>query len=145
MADRTRSSITINAGTADVLAVIADFPRYPEWADGVKDAGVESVDGEGRPERVRFALDAGVIKDRYVLAYDWTADGVRWRMAEPGSVLAELAGGYTLRGSGGRTEVEYELAADIAIPLPGLVKRQAERRIVDTALKGLKRRVERGG
>jgi hypothetical protein len=40
------------------------------------------------------------------------------------------------------TEVSYSLAVDVAIPMLGLMRRKAEKVITDTALKGLKKRVE---
>ena len=36
----------------------------------------------------------------------------------------------------------YQLAVDLELPLLGMLKRKAEKVIVDTALKGLKHRVE---
>ncbi|MFI6596932.1 SRPBCC family protein [Nonomuraea sp. NPDC050536] len=141
MADRTSSSITIDADRASVMAVIADFPAYPEWAGQVKSAEVLTTDEQGRPANVRFVLDAGVISDTYTLSYHWDDDQqVTWQVVEPGKMIAELAGSYTLNGS---TEVTYELAVDLKVPMIGMIKRKAEKVIVDTALKGLKKRVER--
>ncbi|WP_214326610.1 SRPBCC family protein [Nonomuraea sediminis] len=141
MADRTRSSITIDADRASVMAVIADFPAYPEWAGQVKSAEVLSTDEQGRPADVKFVLDAGVISDTYTLGYHWDDDQrVTWQVVETGKMIAKLAGSYTLSG---RTEVTYELAVDLKVPMIGMIKRKAEKVIVDTALKGLKKRVER--
>jgi hypothetical protein len=68
---------------------------------------------------------------------------VTWRLAEPGSVISEMTGGYELAGRGpGETGVSYELTVDVRIPMPGLLKRKAEKMIIDTALKGLKARAE---
>ncbi|WP_432932270.1 SRPBCC family protein [Microbispora sp. CA-135349] len=143
MADRTSSSITIGAGRSTIMAVIADFPSYPEWAGQVKKAEVLETDADGRASRVRFVLDAGVISDEYVLGYDWDDDaGVSWRMTETGKMLSGLTGSYRLAENGGGTEVTYDLAVDLKVPMIGMIKRKAEKVIVDTALKGLKRRVE---
>jgi hypothetical protein len=143
MADRTTSSIIIGAGRAAVMSVIADFPAYPEWAGQVKSAEVLSTGADGRPETVRFVLDAGVISDTYTLGYTWHDDeSVSWQVVEPGKMLAELAGSYALADAGSGTEVTYELAADLKVPMIGMIKRKAEKVIVDTALKGLKKRVE---
>ncbi|WP_219462734.1 SRPBCC family protein [Nonomuraea rhizosphaerae] len=143
MADRTTSSITIGADRATVMAVIADFASYPEWAGQVKSAEVLSTGADGRPETVRFVLDAGVISDTYALGYTWQDDeSVHWKVVEPGRMLAELAGSYRLADTGSGTEVTYELAADLKVPMIGMIKRKAEKVIVDTALKGLKKRVE---
>jgi len=144
MADRTSSSIVINAGKAEVMAVIADFPGYPDWAEGIKTADIVKPGVDGRAEQVRFTLEAGPIKDTYELAYEWDGDdSVRWSLAVPGSVLSDMNGSYLLTDEGAGTKVVYELAVGIKIPMIGMVKRKAEKIIIDAALKGLKRHVER--
>ena len=120
----------------------ATFAAYPRWASAVRAAEVLEQE-DGRASRVRFTLDAGVVKDTYVLGYDWDGDAaVRWHLAEAGSVVSAMDGGYLLADTGGGTETTYELSVDIRIPMPGLLKRRAEKTIIDTALKGLKNRVE---
>jgi len=142
MADKTTSSIVIGVPRKDVMTVIADFAAYPEWATAVRSAEVLSVEA-GRASAVRFRLDAGMIKDSYVLGYDWDGDAqVRWNLAEAGSVISEMTGGYTLADHGDSTEVTYDLAVGIRMPMIGMVKRRAEKMIIDTALKGLKARAE---
>jgi polyketide cyclase/dehydrase/lipid transport protein len=143
MADRTTSSITIDAGRDAVMAVIADLPAYPEWAGQVKSAEVLSTGPGGLPENVRFVLDAGVISDTYTLGYTWQGDdGVSWQVVEPGKMVSDLRGSYRLAEAGSGTEVTYELTVDLSVPMIGLIKRKAEKVIVDAALKGLKKRVE---
>jgi ribosome-associated toxin RatA of RatAB toxin-antitoxin module len=147
MADQTTSSIAIGAPPAQVMAVIADLQAYPDWADGVKAVEVRTTTSDGRPEQVWFTLDKAPIKDSYVLHYTWENDrAVSWLMAERGTVLKGLDGAYDLADNGdGSTEVTYRLTVDISLPMIGMLKRKAEKVIIDTALKGLKRRVEQGG
>jgi hypothetical protein len=143
MADRTSSAITTSAPRGTVMAVIADFAAYPDWATGVTAAEVVE-DGDGsRPRRVRFVLNAGPIRDSYVLAYEWDGDAaVRWQLAEPGTMVTEMSGAYRLTDDGPGTKVSYELAVGTRVPMIGLLKRRAEKTIIDTALRGLKSRVE---
>lgn len=144
MAASTRSSITIDVPPAGVMAVIADFAVYPQWASGVKAAQTLGTGAGGRATLVRFTLDAGIVKDTYVLGYDWDGDAaVRWHLAEAGSMISGMTGGYALADRAGRTEATYDLAVDLRVPMPGLLKRRAEKTIIDTALKGLKNRAER--
>ena len=147
MADSTTASIAVGAPSAVIMDVISDFAAYPEWASGVRTAEVLERDGAGLASRVRFQLDAGPIKDSYVLGYRWDGTaGVRWELAEPGSIVSGMAGGYLLADGDGATVVTYDLAVDVRIPLPGMLKRRAEMMIIDTALRGLKERAEaRGG
>jgi uncharacterized membrane protein len=143
MGSRTASSVTVAAPKADVMAVIADFPQYPQWATALRSAEVLETGPGGRAAAVRFTLDAGLVRDTYVLAYTWDGDSqVSWQLAEPGSVVAEMTGGYRLSDLGAGAEVNYELTVDVRIPMPGLLKRKAEKMIIDTALKGLKARAE---
>ena len=143
MAEQTTSSIVIDATPTDVMAVIADFESYPSWAKGVQTAEVTVPGAGGRAEQVFFVLDVSPIKDEYTLAYSWHGDReVTWTLVE-GKMLKALDGAYVLRDLGdGSTEVTYRLALDVSIPLIGMLKRKGEKILIDTALKGLKKRVE---
>ncbi|MEP6599073.1 MAG: SRPBCC family protein [Actinomycetota bacterium] len=142
MADQSTQSITVNAPPADVMAVIADFPAYPEWAGSVKEIDVLEQGADGRARRVQFSIDAGVLKDQYELAYVWNGDErVEWNLIK-GQMQKMQHGSYRLRPSGNGTEVTYSLTVDLAIPMLGLLKRKAERVVMHTALKELKKRVE---
>jgi ribosome-associated toxin RatA of RatAB toxin-antitoxin module len=145
MADATTSSIIIAAPPERVMEVIADFPAYPEWAEQVKGVEVLGSDGAGRAEQVRFTMDAGPIKDSYTLDYRWAPDGrsVSWTLVK-GQIQKAQTGSYELSGNDEETTVTYSLAVDLNIPMIGMLRRKAEKVIIDTALKGLKRRVESG-
>jgi len=141
VADSSESSITVRAQPAEVMAVIADFESYPQWA-GVKAAEVLSTGDDGRAEEVTLSVDAGAIKDVYTLAYTWSGDErVDWRLVQ-GKLQKSQVGSYALAASGDSTTVTYRLSVDVSMPMIGLLKRKAERVIMDTALKGLKKRVE---
>ncbi len=143
MAEQTTSSIVIAADPAAVMEVIADFEAYPEWAQGMKQAEVVERGPDGRAQHVYFELDASPIKDSYTLGLRLArrprgAPGTwsRARCSRPGRHLRARRVGRR------RTEVTYRLAVDVAIPMIGMLKRKAEKVIIDTALKGLKKRVE---
>jgi hypothetical protein len=87
-------------------------------------------------------LDAGAVKDDYVLDYTWDDDRrVAWTLVT-GQMQKRQDGSYTLAETGGRTEVTYSITIDLSIPMLGMIKRKAEKVILDTALKELKKRVE---
>ncbi len=143
MAEQTTSSIVIDASPSAVMAVIADFAQYPAWAKGVTTAQVVKGEPGERASEVFFELDVSPIRDEYTLSYQWDDDReVTWTLVS-GKMLKALDGAYTLRDLGnGSTEVTYRLALDLAIPLIGMLKRKGEKILIDTALKGLKNRVE---
>ena len=142
MSEQSTQSITVDAPAADVMAVIADFPAYPEWVAAAKRVEVLETGDDGRARQVHFVLDAGAIKDDYVLDYTWDDDRkVSWTLVK-GQMQRRQEGSYTLVETDGRTEVTYTIAIDLSIPMLGMIKRKAEKVILDTALKELKKRVE---
>lgn len=145
MAEATESSIQIHAAPEAILDVIADLPNYPEWSQGIKAAEVLET-SDDRPVRARFTLDAGIIKDVYELRYTWNAlTSVTWTLVQA-EVLSAMDGSYELTlADDGSTQVRYRLTVDLRMPMPGMLKRKAEHVIIDTALKGLKMRVETHG
>ena len=142
MADQSTQSIVIDAPPADVMAVIADFPAYPEWVAAAKKVEVLEEGEDDRARQVHFVLDAGAVKDDYVLEYTWSGDSeVTWSLVK-GQMQKRNDGSYSLTATDGGTEVTYSITIDLSIPMLGMIKRKAEKVILDTALKELKKRVE---
>jgi ribosome-associated toxin RatA of RatAB toxin-antitoxin module len=143
VAEKTAQTIYIDADPSTVMDVIADIGSYPDWVSEYKEAEVLEADPDGNPKVARLVLDTSVLKDTLVLSYEWPKDreSVRWSLVSS-SLLRSLDGVYRLASKGSGTDVTYELTVDIAIPMIGLLKRKAERRLIDSALKDLKKRVE---
>jgi ribosome-associated toxin RatA of RatAB toxin-antitoxin module len=142
MAEQSTQSITVGAPAAEVMAVIADFPEYPQWVTAATTVEVLETGDDGRARQVHFVIDAGAIKDDYVLDYTWDGDRqVSWTLVK-GQMMKRQEGSYTLQERDGATEVTYAITIDLSVPMLGMIKRKAEKVILDTALKELKKRVE---
>jgi hypothetical protein len=147
MPDSSTQSLNMSAEPSVIMDVIADFAAYPEWTGAVKKVEVTDAGADGRAKRVRFGLDAGLIKDTYELEYSWRGDGlgVSWDLVSA-QLQKSQHGSYSLRrlrqASTDVTEVTYSLTVALNVPLVGPLRRKAERTIMDTALKELRKRVE---
>lgn len=142
MAEGTVQSIEIDAEPAACFAVARDVAAYPEWATGVRSTEVLETDAEGRPARASFVIDGMVKEIAYTLTYSYDEPHSMSWTAEPGPDLKALEGSYTFKDLGnGRTEIIYALRADPAFTIPGFLRRQVEKQIVGTALRGLRERV----
>jgi uncharacterized membrane protein len=144
MTEGTFSTLEIDASPEELYDVAADVASYPEWASGVKEVEVLDVDGEGRVDRARFVLEGFVKEIEYVLKYTHDRPNVLSWVAEESADLEMLEGSYQFEPAGdGATEVVYSLSVEPNFVLPGFIKRQAEKQIVTTALRGLRKRVTR--
>ena len=132
MTDSASETITIAAPAARVWEIIADIERYPEWVDDVTEARVVERDADGRPVDVEFRASALGRSTHYILRYDYAdaPNALRWTMLS-GDIQRSIDGAYILNGTGDATEVRYDLTIELVVPIPGFVKRRAERRIVN--------------
>lgn len=144
MADQANEKIVIGASAQACFDVICDFDAYPEWATDVKSVSVDRHDGDGRGGMVSFRAAAMGRSANYSLEYFYGTDPLRvaWRLVT-GDVIRRLDGRYVFNPlDDNQTEVDYALEVELAMPVPGFVKRRAETRIIRTALDDLRRRVE---
>jgi ribosome-associated toxin RatA of RatAB toxin-antitoxin module len=143
VADKTTQTIHIDADPAEVMKAIADLESYPDWIKEYKKVEVLEATDDGYPKKARMLMDATIFKDTLIMNYEWPADreSLSWTL-ESSSLLKSLEGSYILAPKDSGTDVTYELAVDLAVPMIGMLKRKAERRLIDGALKDLKKRVE---
>lgn len=145
MGTPSTQTLTMDAAPDAIMDVIADFEAYPEWTGSIKRVEITDPGVGGRAKRVKFSVDAGLLKDTYELAYTWAPDGrsVSWDLIS-GQMQKAQHGSYVLRPVADGTEVTYSLEVDLLVPMIGMLRRKAERVILDTALKELRKRVEKG-
>ncbi len=147
MIDEMTMTTVVTASPEDCYALISDIEHYPDWATDVSSATVIESDPDGRAVQASFRVDALGRSARYTLAYDHceAPHRISWKLVD-GDVVKQLDGRYEFNSTAepGRTEVLYQLALELAVPLPGFVKRRAERRIAHTALADFAARLESG-
>jgi carbon monoxide dehydrogenase subunit G len=145
MADTSTQSIVIAAPPDQVVAVICDFAKYPEWVSAAKSVEVLEEYEDGYPSQVRFSLDAGVVADDYTLQYEYSEDisRIEWHLVQASKMQKTQDGSYDITDNGdGTSTVTYTLEVELAIGMLGMFKRKAEKIIMDTALTELRKRVE---
>jgi uncharacterized membrane protein len=142
MAETATETITIEAPPERVWEIAVDIENYPEWARDIKNVTVHSTDEQGRPSEVEFRASALGRSTHYTLQYDYSnaPSELGWRMLR-GDIQRSIDGVFKFSASSSGTEVQYDLAIDLVVPLPGFVKRRAEVRILNT-VRELKVRAE---
>jgi ribosome-associated toxin RatA of RatAB toxin-antitoxin module len=136
--------LNVAADPQRCIAVALDFDQYPAWAPDIKASEVLERDGRGRATRVSFRAAAMGRSASYILRYSYSEDNQRiaWTLEE-GDIMRALDGTYVFEpAADGTTDVTYHLTVELVVPIPGFVKRRAESKIMGTALRELKHRVE---
>lgn len=142
--ENAREKMIIGASPDQCYAVAVSFEEYPSWAQDIKTVEILNRDESGRALEVVYRAGAFGRTSSYTLRYDYAMAPrqLSWLQID-GDITSKLDGSYTFdSGEPDHTEVTYELSVDLAVPIPGFVKRRAEVRIVHAALRDLKDRVE---
>lgn len=144
MSDSSISTISIDAPVASVTEALFALEKYPEWSTSIKSAEAIARDDQGRITKVKMSIDAGMMKDRVILDYDWSGAPTHLSFSlDDADLLTGMDGSYTIKSiDEDTTEVTYELAVSLSMPIPAMMRQKAEKATVDAALAQLKATLE---
>ena len=145
MSEVTSRSISIEAPVSRVQAILFDIAQYPSWSSAIKSVEVLASDGDGRVTSAKLTVDAGMMKDRVTLDYDWNSAPARLEFAlSDADLLTQMDGAYIVTANDeDTTTVTYELNVALAMPIPAMMRIKAEQTTIDLALKELKEHAEK--
>jgi hypothetical protein len=144
MAQFSKSVITIDAPIAEVQKLLFELDKYPEWSTQIKSSEALDRDDQGRVTKVKMSIDAGMMKDRLTLDYDWSQAPSKLSFSlEDADLLTGMDGIYTISSiDEDTTEVVYELEVSLSMPIPAMMRQKAEKATIDAALAQLKSHLE---
>jgi ribosome-associated toxin RatA of RatAB toxin-antitoxin module len=143
MSEKSSSTIVIDAPLAEVQAALFDIATYPEWLTSIKKADVLERDDQGRAIKAKLAIDAGMMKDRVTLDYDWSAAPASLSFSmDEADLLTQMDGTYFIKAlDEDSTQVTYELTVAVSLPVPSMMITKSQQQTIDAALKELAARV----
>jgi hypothetical protein len=144
MSDLSSSTITIDAPSAAVEAALFAIDQYPTWSSAIKSAESVSTDEQGRITKAKMTIDAGMMKDRVILDYDWSEAPSKLSFSlDDADLLTGMDGSYSIKAiDEDTTEVTYELGVSLSMPIPAMMRNKAEKTTIDQALTQLKASLE---
>ena len=143
MSEKSTATVLIDAPLADVQEALFAIGSYPEWLSSIKKADVLESDSSGRVLKAKLSIDAGMMKDRVTLDYDWSqAPLVLSFSMDEADLLTQMDGTYTLKSiDEDTTQVTYDLTVAVSLPVPSMMITKAQQQTIDAALKELASRV----
>ena len=144
MSDLSSSTIMIDAPLADVQAALFALGQYPTWSSAIKSSEVVESDDQGRATKVKMTIDAGMMKDRVILDYDWSQAPAQLSFSlDDADLLTGMDGSYSIKAiDEDTTQVTYQLGVSLSMPIPAMMRQKAEKATIDQALAQLKAALE---
>ena len=139
MSQKSTATVVIDAPLAQVQSALFEIENYPNWSSSVKKVDVIERDGENRVTKAKLSIDAGVMKDRVVLEYNWSlAPATLTFSMDEADLLTQMDGAYSLKAiDGDSTQVTYELEVAVSLPVPAMMITKTQQTTIDNALKEL--------
>lgn len=139
MSQKSTSTVIIEAPLATVQAALFSIAAYPEWLTSIKKVDVMEKDSQDRVTKAKLSIDAGMMKDRVVLDYDWSVAPTTLSFSmDEADLLTQMDGSYTLKAvDADSTQVTYELEVAVSMPVPAMMITKAQQQTIDAALREL--------
>ena len=144
MSDSSSSTVTIDAPFTAVSEALFALEKYPEWSSSIKEVEAVARDDQGRITKVKMTIDAGMMKDRVILDYDWSEAPQRLSFSlDDADLLTGMDGAYIIKSiDEDTTSITYELTVSLSMPIPAMMRQKAEKTTIDQALSQLKKALE---
>jgi len=140
MAITESREVVIEATPEEIMDVLFDLESLPQWSSVHREVEVLERDEQGHPSKSRQVVKLVGVSDEQELAYAVHDDGVSWTLISAKQQRAQ-EGRYTLVPDGDATRVSFELTIDLVAPVPGFLIKRGSKSLMDTATKGLRKRV----
>lgn len=144
MSELSTSTISIDAPFATVTEALFALEKYPQWSTSIKAVEVLASDDLGRITKLKMTIDAGMMKDRVILDYDWSGAPERLSFSlDDADLLTGMDGAYIIKSIDDETtQITYELTVSLSMPIPAMMRKKAEKTTIDQALSQLKTSLE---
>ncbi|MBM3710947.1 MAG: polyketide cyclase / dehydrase and lipid transport [Actinobacteria bacterium] len=144
MADNSSHSTQIQAPIEQVREILFNLEGYPSWSSAIKTVEVLERDSSSRPTKLTLKVEAGVLKDRPTLVYDWSkAPNEISFSLEEADLMTQMDGKYEIKDNGDDSvTVTYSLTTALSMPVPDLMRRKVEKTTIEQSLSELKQKLE---
>lgn len=144
MSEFSSGTVIVDAPLADVASRLSNVAEYPQWLSSIKKVEVTQSDDQGRVLKANVSIDAGVMKDRATLDYDWSGAPAEISFSlDEADLMTAMDGKYILKAiDGDTTEVTYQLGVELSMPVPRMMIAKTEKATIDSALAELQSHFE---
>ena len=135
-------TVEVGADAAAVMAIVADFERYPEWSDGVKGCWVLARYDDGRPSQLR--LDAGYqgFEGTYIQAVYYPGPNQIQTVMQQGELFKKQEQLFSVVETGASSLLTVDIDVEPSLPVPAPLVKSMLNNVLDHLAENLKLRAE---
>jgi ribosome-associated toxin RatA of RatAB toxin-antitoxin module len=135
-------TVEVGADADSILAIVADFERYPEWNEGVKGCWVLARYDDGRPSQLRLDTVVQGIEGTYIQAVYYPGPNQIQTVMQQGELFSKQEQLFSWVESGPTTLLTVDIDVETTLPVPAPMVKMLLGNVLDQLAENLKLRAE---
>ncbi len=135
-------TVEVGADAASIMAIVADFERYPEWSDGVKGCWVLARYDDGRPSQLRLDTDVQGIEGTYIQAVYYPGANQIQTVQQQGDLFSKQEQLFSVVETGSSSLLTVDMDVETTMPVPTPMLKMLLNNVLDHLAENLKLRAE---
>ncbi|MEE6135833.1 SRPBCC family protein [Mycobacterium sp. 050128] len=137
-------SKTVEVGTnaAAIMAIVADFERYPEWSDGAKGCWVLARYDDGRPSQIRLDAAYQGFEGVFIQAIYYPGPNQIQTVLQQGELFKKQEQLFSVVETGASSLLTVDIDVEPSMPVPAPMVKMMLNNVLDHLAENLKKRAE---
>ncbi|ORJ60208.1 SRPBCC family protein [Mycobacterium simiae] len=135
-------TVEVDADASAVMAIVADFERYPEWSDGVTGCWVLARYDDGRPSQLRLDAAYQGFQGVYIQAVYYPGPNQIQTVMQQGELFKKQEQLFSVVELGASSLLTIDIDVEPSMPVPAPLVKQMLNNVLDHLADNLKQRAE---
>jgi ribosome-associated toxin RatA of RatAB toxin-antitoxin module len=135
-------TVEVNSDAASVMAIVADFERYPEWSDGVNGCWVLARYDDGRPSQLRLDAAYQGFEGTYIQAVYYPGPNQIQTVMQQGELFKKQEQLFSVVEMGASSLLTVDIDVEPSLPVPAPMVKSLLNNVLDHLADNLKQRAE---
>ncbi|WAC91339.1 SRPBCC family protein [Mycobacterium sp. Aquia_213] len=135
-------TVEVDANAAAIMAIVADFERYPEWSDGAKGCWVLARYDDGRPSQIRLDAAYQGFEGTFIQAIYYPAPNQIQTVLQQGELFKKQEQLFSVVETGASSLLTVDIDVEPSLPVPAPMVKMMLNNVLDHLADNLKKRAE---
>jgi ribosome-associated toxin RatA of RatAB toxin-antitoxin module len=135
-------TVEVDANAAAIMAIVADFERYPEWSDGAKGCWVLARYDDGRPSQIRLDAAYQGFEGTFIQAIYYPGQNQIQTVLQQGELFKKQEQLFSVVEMGASSLLTVDIDVEPSMPVPAPMVKMMLNNVLDHLADNLKKRAE---
>ncbi|MEM6105378.1 SRPBCC family protein [Mycobacterium sp. 050272] len=135
-------TVEVETNAAAIMAIVADFERYPEWSDGAKGCWVLARYDDGRPSQIRLDAAYQGFEGVFIQAIYYPGPNQIQTVLQQGELFKKQEQLFSVVETGASSLLTVDIDVEPSMPVPAPMVKMMLNNVLDHLAENLKKRAE---